>query len=75
MWRASIAMSRRLESTDNRPIVRLESLEHCGRPRGIAGNRQVKRPNHQIVEKLKAIEAEARETDKALKEILEKIGI
>lgn len=68
MWRASIAMSRRLESTENRPIVRLESLEHCGRPGGIVGNRQ-------IVEELKVIEAEARQTDKALKEILEKIGV
>jgi hypothetical protein len=29
----------------------------------------------EIVEELKVIEAEARETDKALKEILEKIGI
>lgn len=68
-------MNRRLESTDHRPIVRLESLEHRGRPRGIARNRQVKRPNHQIVEKLKGIEAEARETDKVLTEILEKIGV
>ena len=68
MWRASIAVSRRLESTDNRPIVRLESLGHCGRPRGIVRNRQ-------IVEELEVIEAEARETDKALEGILEKIGV
>jgi len=33
------------------------------------------RPIAEIVEELNAIEAEARETDKALKEILEKIGI
>jgi type I restriction enzyme M protein len=33
------------------------------------------RPIPEIVEELKAIEAEARETDKALKEILEKIGV
>jgi type I restriction enzyme M protein len=33
------------------------------------------RPMAEIVEELKVIEAEARETDKALKEILEKIGI
>ncbi len=33
------------------------------------------RPIAEIVEELKVIEAEARETDKALKEILEKIGV
>lgn len=33
------------------------------------------RPIAEIVEELKAIEAEARETDKALKEILEKLGV
>ncbi|PKO19971.1 DNA methyltransferase [candidate division BRC1 bacterium HGW-BRC1-1] len=33
------------------------------------------RPIAEIVEELKAIEAEARQTDKALKEILEKIGL
>ena len=33
------------------------------------------RPIAEIVEELKVIETEARETDKALKEILEKIGI
>lgn len=75
MWLASIAMSRRLESTENRPIVWLESLDHCGRPRGIARNRQVKHPNYQIAEELKVIEAEARETDKALQHILKQLGI
>lgn len=75
MWRALTAMSRRLESTENQPIVRLESLEHCGRPRGIVGNCQVKRPNRQIVEELEVIEVETRETDKALTEILEKLGV
>jgi type I restriction enzyme M protein len=33
------------------------------------------RPIAEIVAELKAIEAEARETDKALKEILEKLGV
>ena len=33
------------------------------------------RPIAEIVEELKIIEAEARETDKALKKILEKIGV
>ena len=33
------------------------------------------RPIAEIVEELKIIEAEARETDKALKEILEKLGV
>jgi translation elongation factor Ts len=33
------------------------------------------RPIPEIVEELKVIEAEARETDKALKEILEKLGV
>ena len=33
------------------------------------------RPIAEIVEELKVIEAEARETDKALKEILEKLGV
>jgi type I restriction enzyme M protein len=36
---------------------------------------EIYRPIAEIVEELKAIEAEARETDKALKEILEKIGV
>lgn len=75
MRRASIAMKRQLESTDHRPILHLESLEHCGRPHGIARNRQVKRSNRQIVQDLKVIEAEARETNKVWKGILEKIGV
>jgi type I restriction enzyme M protein len=39
------------------------------------GDEETYRPIAEIVEELKVIEAEARETDKALKEILEKLGV
>jgi type I restriction enzyme M protein len=39
------------------------------------GEAEIYRPIAEIVEELNLIEVEARETDKALREILEKIGV
>ena len=39
------------------------------------GNAETYRPLEEIVEELNIIEAEARETDKALREILKRIGV
>lgn len=75
-------MGRRLESSDNRPIFPPESSDT---PPRIVRNGQAKHPNRLIVKELKVIEAhqsaealakaEARVTDQALKEILEKLAV
>lgn len=75
IWHASVTLGGRRQPTDHRPISPPALLDHSARSWGMVGHRQAKHPNRQTVEELKVIEAEARETDKALQEILKKIGV